>query len=513
MRRRALLAAGAATLAAACVPTAAARVTASPHATAAGSAPAPSPAASPTGRAIDWSALARSLHGGLVTPNAVGYDAARLLYNTRFDGIRPAAIARCADASDVAACVRFARDRDVPVAVRSGGHSYGGWSTGTGLVIDVGAMRAIGVADGTATIGAGAQLIDVYDALAARGAAIGAGSCPTVGIAGLTLGGGIGVLTRAWGLTCDQLMSAEIVTADGSLRRCDAEREADLYWALRGAGAGSFGVVTALTFATHEASDLALGSLTWSWRDAGAAVAGWQRWMRSAPDTLWSTLHIEGAGGMGSVSVHAVYPAIAARLGAELDRLVAAVGSVPSYRESGTRSYRDVMFLEAGCLGRDASVCHRTGATPGGDLARETYAAKSIVADGPLGDTAVARLVDAVGRASTGGAVLIDALGGAVARIAPAATAFPHRTSFAVLQLIASWGDGEDGATALRWLRETHASARPLIGPGAYANYADPDLADWPNAYYGANWARLADVKRRYDPGRVFDFPQAVRPS
>lgn len=508
MRRRALLARASAAAVVACAPAAVATQSSSPSATATATRP-PTPTPTSAPRA-DWAALRAAMRGTLLTPDTPAYEGARVLYNTRFDGIRPQALARCASASDVQACVRFARTSGTRLALRSGGHSYGGWSTGSGLVVDVGPLNAISVANGTATVGAGAQLVDVYDALAARGVGIAAGSCPTVGIAGLTLGGGIGVLTRAWGLTCDQLVSAQIVTADGALRDCDATTEPDLFWALRGAGAGSFGVVTSLTFATHAARDLALGFLSWPLSDAASAVAGWQRWMAAAPDALWSTLHIQGAGGMGAVTVHAVAPASGSEIAAELDRLVAAVGRAPSYRESGVRGYRDVMLLEAGCLGRAVSACHLRGTTPDGDLARETYAAKSIVADAPLGDRAIARLVDAVAQAGGGAAVLLDALGGAVARMAPDATAFPHRGAFAVLQLLSSWGEGADGAASLRWLRETHAATRPLIGPGAYANYADPELADWPTAYYGTNWARLRLVKRRYDPDRLFDFPQAV---
>jgi FAD/FMN-containing dehydrogenase len=445
----------------------------------------------------------------LYQPATAGYDDVRVVYNTRFDGVRPQAVARCASVADVQSCVRFAKDTRVPLALRSGGHSYAGWSTGTGLVVDVGPLAGITPGSGTVTVGAGAKLIDVYDALSAQGRGIAAGSCPSVGITGLTLGGGVGVLARAWGLTCDQLMSAEIVTADGALRRCDANSEPDLFWALRGGGGGSFGVVTSLTFATRPAVDLALGFMTWPWSDARAAVAGWQAWMGAAPDALWSTLHLEG-GSAQSVSIHAVYPAPTADLAAQLTALTTSIGRAPSYRESGARSYRDVMLLEAGCLGRSVAACHLRGSTPAGELARETFAAKSIVAERALSDAGIGVLVDGVGRATGGAAVLIDALGGAVKAIAPEATAFPHRSASAVIQVYASWPASDPGDTSLAWLRQTHAQARSQIGTGAYVNYIDPDLADWATAYYGQNYARLQQVKRRYDPDGVFDFPQAI---
>lgn len=200
----------------------------SPTATATATAATPTPA--PTAATPDWDALRTALRDGLVRSVDPTYDAARLLYNTRFDGVRPQAIARCATVDDVRECVRFARAYRVPLALRSGGHSYGGWSTGTGLVIDLGRMAAIDVQNGRVVVGAGARLIDLYDAVAARGQGVPAGSCPTVGVTGLTLGGGVGVLSRAWGLTCDDLVAAQVVTADGQVRECDATREPDLFW-------------------------------------------------------------------------------------------------------------------------------------------------------------------------------------------------------------------------------------------------------------------------------------------
>lgn len=523
MRRRAFLrglAVSGTALATACVGPNAARSpspTQAPSATATAIPATPSPVR--TVAPPDWDALRAALRDGLVRPADPTYDAARVLYNTRFDGVRPQAIARCATADDVRECVRFARTYGVRLAVRSGGHSYGGWSTGPGLVIDVGRMSGIDVQNGRMTVGAGARLIDVYDAVAARGQGVPAGSCPTVGITGLTLGGGVGVMSRAWGLTCDDLVAAQVVTADGQVRECDATREPDLFWALRGGGGGSFGVVTSLTLRTHATGDIALGFLSWPWARAAAVIAGWQTWMARVPDPLWSTLHLEAGADGGSVSIHAVHTGSARDISAQLDGLVALTGA-PSYRESGTRTYRDVMLLEAGCLGRSVGQCHLQGTTPDGQLGRDTFIAKSVVASTALSSNATAALVDGVGsvigRSDIGGAaVLLDSLGGAVARVAPADTAFVHRNAFAIAQLYGSWGAAApatvvDATTA--WLRQLHATVRPLVGPGAYVNYADADLTDWEDAYWGANYARLRQVKAKYDPDRLFDFPQAVRP-
>jgi len=493
--------------------------------------PSPSPATTATATAVpataspaptvaspDWDALRVALRDGLVRSGDPTYDAARVLYNTRFDGLRPQAIARCATADDVRECVRFARAHRIAVAVRSGGHSYGGWSTGQGLVIDVGRMSAIDVQDGRVTVGAGSRLIDVYDAVAARGQGITAGSCPTVGITGLTLGGGVGVLSRAWGLTCDDLLAAQIVTADGRVRACDDTRDADLFWALRGGGGGNFGVVTSLTLRTHPSTNLAIGFVSWPWSRAAIVASAWQEWMSRAPDALWSTLHLQTGGSGPEVTMHAVLTGTASDLAAHVDNLVTVAGA-ESYREQGVRTYRDVMLVEAGCLGRSLSQCHLAGTTPDGALGRETYVAKSAIARQPLSGDAIAALVKAISSLSErsgvgGGAVLLDSLGGAVSRVAPDATAFPHRDAFAVAQLLGSWDAGAPATVAeatQTWLRDMYATVRPLVGRGAYVNYADAELSDWEDAYYGANYARLRLVKAKYDPDRIFDFPQAVR--
>src|SRR5712691_7762647 len=253
MRRRAFLrglAVGGVVIAGGCVPSDAGSAP-SPPATAPITVAPRTPSPAPTVAAPDWTALRAALRDGLVRPDDPSYDTARVLYNTRFDGVRPQAVARCATAEDVRECGRFARTYGVQLALRSGGHSYAGWSTGAGLVVDVGRMSAIDVQSDRVTVGAGARLIDLYDAVAARGQGVPAGSCAAVGVTGLTLGGGMGVLSRAWGLTCDDLVAAQVVTADGQVRDCDEARDADLFWALRGGGGGSFGVVTSLTRLTH----------------------------------------------------------------------------------------------------------------------------------------------------------------------------------------------------------------------------------------------------------------------
>ncbi|MGW6710249.1 FAD-binding oxidoreductase, partial [Streptomyces sp. NPDC054956] len=210
----------------------------------------------------DFGALARALDGRLVTPEDPDYAEARRLFQPRYDTVRPGAVAYPAHPGDVAVCLDFARRSAVPVVPRGGGHGYAGWSTReAGLVVDAGAMAQVSVSGTDLRIGAGARIGDVNAALAARGLAVPAGLCPSVGIAGLTLGGGLGPASRSYGATADQLTGATVVTPDGSVREVDAERDPALFWALRGGGGGNFGVVTGFRFRAHPVADCAFAEL------------------------------------------------------------------------------------------------------------------------------------------------------------------------------------------------------------------------------------------------------------
>src|SRR4051812_38949939 len=203
--------------------------------------------------------MSESVHAGMtvggevLVAGSVGYESARRSQIARFDGVRPRVIVRCGTSGEVAQAIAFARREGLPLALRSGGHCFAGRSTTTGVIIDVSGMGAVSVTDDTVAVEAGARLADVYDALAAPGRTIAAGCGPTVGIAGLTLGGGLGLLGRSHGLTADQLVAARVVLADGRIVDCDAHRHEDLFWALRGAGGGQFGAVTKLVLRTLPA--------------------------------------------------------------------------------------------------------------------------------------------------------------------------------------------------------------------------------------------------------------------
>ncbi|HET9897997.1 MAG TPA: FAD-binding oxidoreductase [Streptosporangiaceae bacterium] len=481
-------------------------------------------------RPADWAALRRELAGGrLVRPGSPDYAAARLLFDPKFDDSRPGAIAYCSAPEEVSACLEFVRKFGLPVAVRSGGHSYGGWSTTSGLVLDVTPMAQVrlNASAGTARVGAGTLLIDLYSQLAGQGVTVPAGSCPTVGVAGLALGGGVGVIGRLYGLTCDSLIGVQIVTADGVVRECDASMEPDLFWACRGGGGGSFGVVTAFTFRTRPAPDLVLFYLTWPWAAAANVVAAWQDWAPFASDELWSNLHLsaEPGGSEPRVSVGGTCAGGTRQLEAALETLYSATGSRPGTAFIRSEQFLTAMLVEAGCSEQSVQACHLPSQHPAGVLTRPPEYAKSDFFTSKLPAGGIRQLIDQVqlmgqvaGASGASGSVAFDACGGAINRVRPGATAFVHRDALFLAQYSTSWtasGDRAGAGTAevarqRAWLAGLHAAMRPYASGQAYQNYADPDLADWQRAYYGANYPRLQRVKAAADPADLFRFPQSV---
>ncbi|HWF35431.1 MAG TPA: FAD-binding oxidoreductase [Solirubrobacteraceae bacterium] len=474
-----------------------------------------------TESAPPWRTLARSLSGRLVLPSDRAYAGARKLYDPRFDSIRPAAIAYCASAADVQRSVDFARIHGVRPIPRGGGHSYGGYSTGHGLVIDVTKLNTVKVRGATATVAAGTRLVDLYDHLGRAGVLIPGGSCPTVGISGLALGGGIGVLARKYGLTCDAIRKLEIVTADGRKLTCDGGNHEDLYWASRGGGGGNFGVVTSFTFSAHPIpAQLTLFTVDWPWAAAGHALGGWISWLHGAPDELWSNFQLLSAGSSGLIARSSgVFVGGRAALAAQVNRLVAAAGAAPSSTfVGGPDPYLHVMLVEAGCDGKSVAQCHLRTQNPAGVLERSAYAAKSAYVGKPLPSAGLAAAVNAVAHLHAehpgiGGGLAFDAYGGAVNRVPAGATAFVHRNTICAIQATVTWGSAPSGralAAGEQWLSSAANALAPFTTGGAYQNYIDPRLAGWQHAYYGSNLGRLTRIKRAHDPDNIFRFAQSI---
>src|SRR5512132_3990911 len=241
----------------------------------------------------NWKSLRGRIDGDVALLGSAAYQAAPPAFNARFRDVRPAAIVSCASPQDAAEAVTFARRHGLELATRAGGHSFAAHSSTRGVLVDLTPMRSVTVAGGVATVGAGARLGEVYEALQEHDLAIPGGTCPPVGVAGLTLGGGLGILGRRYGVTSDHLIGAEVVLADGRIARCDDHHEADLFWALRGAGAGNFGVVTTLVFRALPVPPTTTNlHLAWPYAQAAAVIGAWQRWAPTGPDELAASLKI-----------------------------------------------------------------------------------------------------------------------------------------------------------------------------------------------------------------------------
>jgi FAD/FMN-containing dehydrogenase len=450
--------------------------------------------------------LRSAVRGRVLVP----HDSARLVYNRRFEGLRPDAVVHVESTADVAAAVRWADRFDVRVVARSGGHSYAGYSsTGDGVVLDLSKLRAVRVARGRATVGPAAQLIDVQRALTRRGVTVPSGSCPSVGIGGLALGGGHGLAGRRFGLTSDNLLAARIVTADGRVRHVDADTNEDLFWGCRGGGGGNFGIVTALTLKTHRAPGGTWFSVSWPWSQADEALAAWQRFAPEAPPTLTSIFSLGTTGGAGSPRVAAVgqYFGDLSRLHRLVRPLTRVAGASLS---SGGSTYFSLVLRWAGCLDGGFAACHRS--------TRSSFFAKSDYFDKRLGPKGRSILIDWIERRQRNpslgsGALLLDAYGGALNRPAPDSTAFVHRDMLFSLQYLAYFNGATAGRASRRWINGVWRTLRPHVSGEAYQNYIDPQLEHWQRAYYGSNLERLREIKKQVDPDFRFRFRQAIPPA
>jgi FAD/FMN-containing dehydrogenase len=446
--------------------------------------------------------LARRLDGSLVPRGRKGYAQARLGWNPRFDVVRPLAVVYAKTIADVRRVIHWASENDVRLATRSGGHSFAGFSTTPGIVLDVSRLTNVHAnPDGTASVAAGAKLGSVYARLWSGGRAVPFGTCEAVGVSGLTLGGGHGYSSRALGLACDNVVQIEIVTADGRRRICNAHSEPELFWALRGAGAGSFGVVTKLAFRTHPVDLVTSLNHTWPWAAAREVAHAWQAFAPHAPDSISCSLSFAPPPPAGGTPLVSVNGQVFGTRDQALSLLAPLTDAVRPTRLAAVQR----SFISA--------VRYFASDNP----TRRSFAAKSNYGLAPLPDAAVDVIIDAFESAARDprlGAVgsLLFAHGGAINRVDPAATAFAHRLALFSIRYSAFWSvtaTPDIAAAHLAWVRNTHAAMRPFVA-GAVTNYADPELRDWGTAYYGSNLRRLVAVKRHYDPENFFRFKQSI---
>ena len=446
---------------------------------------------------MDLAGLRGAVGGEVLLPDSPGYDDARRPVMARFHDIRPRAVVRCQTAEDVAEALDFARRTGLRPAPRSGGHCFAGRSSTGGILIDVSPMNTVRVADGMATIGAGTRLGELYDELDGHGVTVPAGCGPTVGIAGLTLGGGIGVLSRRYGATCDSLRAARVVLAGGSVVDCDERHDAELFWALRGAGGGQFGVVTSLVFDTLPAPDVTVYHLVWPYRDAARVIAAWQEWAPFAPDEVSISLRVvAGADPARPAVVELV--GVAIDEGAAVDSLLGRIGTGPTSMHRERLPYRATKRFLAGLGAAEAEPAWTVH-----EFSRSEFFQR------PLPGDAIAALLGTLteGRRAGQSRVLdFMPMGGAYNRVPSDATAFAHRGEWFLVEHVLRAPPGDDPG----WVTRSWEALRPWGSGRVYPNFPDPRLDDWAEAYHGTNYERLRQVKEKYDPGRLFRFDQSL---
>jgi FAD/FMN-containing dehydrogenase len=451
-----------------------------------------------TVKARDIAYLRRNLHGEVITADQAEYDAVRQLWNGAFDR-KPALVVRCASASDVRRAVSFAADRGLLTAVRSGGHSFAGQSScDGGLVVDLRPMHDVHVdpISRRARVGSGAHIRQVDRATQASGLATPLGDSPDTGIAGLTLGGGLGWLRRRHGLTADNVTEAELVTADGSLLRVSSNENPDLYWALRGGG-GNFGVVTSFSYRLHEVPAILIGgTISFPMRDARRLLRSYAEICANAPDdlSLGANLNVDDTG-VRVVEFAVCYSGSLA----DGERAIALLRSLgkPLKDELGATTY---LKLQGNM---DPSPVTRRGAYVRGGLAYE------------LTPTFIDSAVDYVeANSSIDFDIELFNLGGAISRVAPQGTAYWARGAAHALLLWGQWTIPGNGATRnTEWVRSAWKIFEPHTR-GYYANFCNPDDDEARvRAGYGDNYARLTEIKRRFDPMNLFRLNANIRPA
>jgi FAD/FMN-containing dehydrogenase len=450
--------------------------------------------------------LRAGLAGELILPPDAGYDQARTIWNAMIDR-RPAMIVRCAGTADVVRAVNFAREHALVVSVRGGGHNIAGSALNDGgMVIDMSRMKTVRVDAQAkrAVVEAGALLSDVDRATQEHGLATPLGINSTTGVAGLALGGGFGWLSRKHGMTVDNLIAAEVVTAGGDVLQVSAQEHSDLFWALRG-GSGNFGVVTRFEFQLHQVGpDLLSGLIVYPMSEAKTVLEQYRAFVATAPEelTVWAVLRDAPPLPFLPESVHGKGVVVLALL----------------YAGDPTRGEAIIDPL-------------RKLATPVGEhVGVQPYAAWQQAFDPLLAPGArnywkshnFAKLDDSLFDVLIGAAttlpspqceIFLVSLGGATSRPAPGETAYSHRDAQFVINVHSRWDAPADDASCTAWARDFFAAAAPFATGGVYVNFMSEDERERVPAAYGSNYDRLASVKRAYDPFNLFRVNQNIQPA
>lgn len=440
-----------------------------------------------------------SLKGRLILPADPVYETARRVMTWNpMTAKRPALIAQCSRGADVARSLEFAQRHDLIVAVRSGGHSFGGWSTcDDGLVIDLSRMKDITVNSGKRTVRASAGVLsqELVSAAGRHRLAPVLGECPTVGIAGLTLGGGLGWLSGKYGATCDNLLSAELITADGRSIVASERQNPDLFWAIRGGG-GNFGIATSFEYRLHPVNEVLAGGFTYRLADARAVLRFYRDFMAAAPDELQALALLIGAGGR---LLHVMV--CCSGDPKEAEKLVRPLRTIAS-------TVRDTVysrpFIETFTM------------PPYGEALPTAFSATRGCYLERLSDEAIDVALGRIGQASSP----VSAIGfdhymhGMVCRVAPDSTAFELRKPGALHVWVSSgWEDSTAAAGPMAWVDDTGNALQPYSGGRIYANFLSSEGEPAVKAAFGANYPRLVAVKNKFDPANRFRRNQNIRPA
>jgi FAD/FMN-containing dehydrogenase len=444
----------------------------------------------------DVQKLAGALAGEIVSSEDTDYELARRVWNGMIDK-RPLGIVRCVSPDDVRAVIAFARVQGMAVAVRGGSHNIAGNATcDDGLVIDLSPMRSIEVdqRERRAVVGGGATIRHLDVETQKLGLATTGGIMPTTGVGGFTLGGGLGVLMRSYGLACDNLLSADVVTADGRRVRASSDENTDLFWGLRGGG-GNFGVVTSFEFQLHEVGPLLTGQLAHSWSQARAALRFCRDFLAQAPDGLIAYLTL-GTGDDGQPEFY-----IRSEYNGPIEEGLSVVVPLRRFGAPVLDDFKPMSYV-------DVQKIVEPAFPPG----RLNYWKANFVDD--LSDELIDIMVDSFsGVPSPYSMIALEQMGGAVARVPNSATAFEHRKAAFSLLILAGWDDPDQSDVNVAWAREVWERTRPLCSSAVYVNYLGNEGDQRVREAYGVNHARLREVKRTYDPDNFFRLNQNIEPA
>jgi FAD/FMN-containing dehydrogenase len=446
--------------------------------------------------------LRERTRGMVIAPADSGYDAARKVYNGMIDR-RPAVVVRPVNVGDVMAAVEFARENALDLAVRGGGHSVPGFGTcDGGVVVDLSAMRGVHVDPVTRTARAegGATWGDFNAATYPFGLATTGGIISTTGVAGLTLGGGIGYLDRAYGLSCDNLVSADVVTADGQFVTATETDNADLLWALRGGG-GNFGVVTSLQFRLHPVKDIYGGPMFYNLDDAETILRFYREFIADAPEQL---------GAFPAFQIAPPLPFIPEnRHGDPMFLVVACWAGRPEEGEHALKPFHDVAPVAAEFVGPmpyPALNAAFDALLPPG---LQHYWKANFVTE--LTDDAIsAHLQHGPKVPVVNSTMHIYPINGACHRVAPDATAFAYRDANFAAVIAGMWPDPADNDANIRWVRNYYDAVAPQSESGGYVNFMAADDEGRVRDNYRGNYERLVQIKRRYDPDNLFHLNQNI---